>query len=142
VPFPLKDMSEVASAVSADNLGAQHAVRNVLVPLHGPRDAVEVGRPSAARLELVRGLVERRITPCTSVDAFLGGVLVVLARERRLSTLLPKDAELFWLDVSCWVGSIFEDTERLTLVQNYLPFFLGAIVRIRSRHIFGVRSSE
>jgi len=97
VPFALEDMAEVAPAVGAHNLGAQHAMRAVLVPLHGARDAVEVGRPAAARLELVRGLVERRVTAGARVDAFLSEVLVVLAREGRLRTLLSQDAELLWL---------------------------------------------
>ncbi len=57
-------------------------------------DVVEICRPSAARLELVVCFVEWRVAAGTSVDAFLGRVLVVLAGKWSFSALLSKDAEL------------------------------------------------
>ena len=94
-PLPLENMPQVASAGGAHNLGPGHAVRLVLVPLHGAGDAVKVGRPPAPRVELGRGLVQRRRASRAGVDTLARVVLVVLPRTRRLRALLSEDAELF-----------------------------------------------
>lgn len=93
----LEDVAEVAAAVAADNLGAGHAERAVLVARHGAGDAVVVGRPAAAGLELVVGLVEGRVAAGAGVDARLRAVFVVLARAGTLGTLFAQDAELLCL---------------------------------------------
>ena len=90
----LEDVAEMAAAIGADDLGAGHAPGAVLVARDSAWDAVKVGRPAAARLELVVGLVQRRITAGAGVDTRVGEELVVLAREGRLGALLPEDAEL------------------------------------------------
>lgn len=89
-------MAEVPPAVAAHDLGPGHAERAVLVPRHGARDAVEIGRPAAARVELVRGLVQRRMTAGAGVDARRGVVLVELAGAGGFGALFAEDAELFW----------------------------------------------
>lgn len=94
VALSLKDVAEMAAAVRADNLGARHAVGAVFVPGDGARDAIEVGRPAAARLELVRGLIQRRVTGGTGVNALIGEMLVVLPSEGPLRVLFPQDLEL------------------------------------------------
>lgn len=91
----LEDVAQVAAAVGAHDLGAHHAQAAVLVPLHRPRDAVEVGRPAAARRELVLRPVQRRAASRACVHPRLGVVLVVLAGARRLRALFAENAELF-----------------------------------------------
>lgn len=66
------------------------------MPLHRSRDGVEVGRPAAAALELVRGRVERRVAGGAVVGAGGGEVLVVLAGVGCFGALFADDAELLW----------------------------------------------
>lgn len=93
-PLAFEDMTKMAAAVGAHDLGAGHAEAAVLVAGHGAGDAVEVGWPAAARRELVRGLVEGSVAPRARVDALAGVVLVELARAGRLGALLAEDPEL------------------------------------------------
>lgn len=94
-PFPLEDVAQVSAAVAANDLGPHHAKGAILVPRHGPGNAVEVGRPAAARVELVRGVVQGRVAPGAGVDACGGVVLVELASAGRFCALLAEDAKLF-----------------------------------------------
>ncbi len=94
VALALEDVAEMAAAVGADDLGAGHAKGAVLVAGDGAGDAVKVGRPAAAGLELVVGRVERRLTAGAGVDARLGEVLVGRSRVGRLRALFPQDLEL------------------------------------------------
>lgn len=48
VTLAFEDVTEMATAVGADNLGAGHAHRAVLMPSHGARQAVKVAGPAAA----------------------------------------------------------------------------------------------
>lgn len=96
VALALEDVAQVAAAVGAHNLCALHAQRAVDVALDGARQAVKVGGPAAARLELVRRRVERRFAAGAAVDAGVGKVLVELAGEGALGALFAEDAELFW----------------------------------------------
>ncbi len=95
IPLALKNMPQMASTVTAHNLRPLHPKRPVHVPRHRPRDAVEIRRPPAAGLELVRRLVERCGAARARVDARGGGVFVVAAGEGRLGAFLAEDAELF-----------------------------------------------
>lgn len=94
-PFSLKHVAQVPAAVAAHDLGPRHAKGAVLVPRHGARDAVEIGRPAAARVELVRGLVKRRVAAGAGVHARGGVVLVELAGAGGFGALFAEDAELF-----------------------------------------------
>lgn len=96
VPLALEDVAEVPAAVGAHNLGAGHAQRAVLVAHHGAGDGIVVGRPAAARLELVVRLVEGRVAAGAVVGARVGAVLVILAGAGALGALFAEDAELFW----------------------------------------------
>lgn len=62
-------------------------------------DSVKEGGPSAARVELGRRLVKRRVAASTRVDAILGVVLVVLSRARHFGTLFTQDAELLRVEL-------------------------------------------
>lgn len=95
----LEDVAQVAAAVVADDLDALHEHAVVLEALDGAGDAVEVGGPAAAAVELVRRLVQGRVAPGARVHARRGGVLVELAGPGGLGALLPEDPELLW----CWV---------------------------------------
>ena len=116
VALALEDVAQVPTAVGTDDLGAPHAKGAVGVAGDGPRDAVKVRRPAAARLELVVGRVQRRLAAGAGVDACVGEELVVLAGPRGLSALLTEDAELF--------GS-----------QDGTPLVVGSLVGIR--HVAG-----
>lgn len=91
----LENVAQVAAAVGANDLNALHTQRVVDVALDGTGEAVKVGGPAAAGLELVRGLVERRLATGTAVDTGFGKVLVVLAGEGHLGALFTQNAELF-----------------------------------------------
>lgn len=72
-------MSQMSSAVAADNLCPLHAKCAVGVSSHRTRDGVEECRPAAARLKLVLSSVDGRIAAGASVGAGAWSVLVVLA---------------------------------------------------------------
>jgi hypothetical protein len=67
--FALENMAEVAATVRAHDFGAGHAESLVLVASYGSGDAVEVGRPAAAGLELVGRLVKWSVAGGAGVDA-------------------------------------------------------------------------
>jgi hypothetical protein len=94
VSLALEHMSQVASAVAANDLCPLHAESAVGVSGHGARNGVEEGGPSATRLELVLSSVDGRVATCAGVCAGGRGVLVVLAGEGRFGAFLTKDAEL------------------------------------------------
>lgn len=93
-PLALEDVAQVAAAVGAYDLDALHEHAGVLEALDGAGDAVEVGRPAAAALELVRRLVQGRVAPGARVHARGRGVLVELAGPGGLGALLAEDPEL------------------------------------------------
>ena len=97
VPFPLKHVPQMPAAIRADNLGARHAKGTVRVPGHGAGDVVKVGRPAAAGLELVVGLVERSAAAGAAIDALGGHVLVVGAGEGGFGAFFAEDTELVCL---------------------------------------------
>lgn len=65
------------------------------MPRHRAWDAIEVGGPSAAGLELVCRFVQRRVAGGAGVDAAGGHVLVVSTGEGAFGALLAEDSELF-----------------------------------------------
>lgn len=87
-------MAQVTAAVGADNLSPDGAEASVLVPGDGAGDAVEIRRPAAARVELVRCLVDRRVACSTTVGALLGVVLVKLSSARGFSSFFSENPEL------------------------------------------------
>lgn len=109
VALALEDVTEVATAVGADNLDAGHAKGFILVSDNSARDAIEIGRPTAPRAELVGGLVQRRLAAGAGVDASLRGVLVEFAGAWGFGTLFSQDAELLCetvlvSDIGCGEG--------------------------------------
>lgn len=52
VPFTLKHMTQVASAIRTHDLRALHAERAIRMALYGAGDVVKVCRPAAAGLNL------------------------------------------------------------------------------------------
>lgn len=101
VAFALEDVPEMSTAVGADDLDPSHSQRSILMSGHGAGDAVKVGRPPAARGELVVRLVQRGVAAGTGVDSRLGRVLVELAAAGPLCTLFTQDAELLCGWVRC-----------------------------------------
>jgi hypothetical protein len=131
IPFALEHVAQVPSAVRAHDLCPRHAEAVVLVAGDSSRDAVEIRRPAAAGLELVVRLVQRGTAAGARVDAGVGEELVVLARARRLGSLLPQDPELLCKKrkISCVGGYAFE-TPRLGVGSDiggpHVPLFSTA----------------
>lgn len=98
VALALEDVTQMAAAVGADDLGARHAERAIFVADDGAGDAVKVGRPAAAGAELVSCLVERRVASGARVHARVRAVLVVLSGAGPFGSLFAEDAELLYLD--------------------------------------------
>src|SRR5689334_976153 len=87
----VEDVSEVAAAATADDLGAAHQETIVGAQLDGLRDGgLGEARPAGPRLEL-RVRREEHRAACRA--AVIAGILVVdvLARERRLGTRPAKN---------------------------------------------------
>lgn len=103
-PLALEDVAQVPAAVGADDLDALHEHAGVLEALDGARDAVKVGGPAAAAVELVRRLVQGRVATRARVHARRGLVFVELAGPGGLGALLAEDPELFWWGVLGLVG--------------------------------------
>jgi hypothetical protein len=98
ITLALEDVTEMAATVGADNLSALHTESTVGVSGYSTRDGIEESGPSAARLELVVGLVERSLAAGTSVSTLRRHVLVKVAAVGRLGTLFAEDAELLCCD--------------------------------------------
>lgn len=79
VTLSLEYMSQMSSAVAANNLCPLHAECAVGVSSHRTGNGVEECRPTAARLEFVLSSVDGRIAAGASVGAGSWRVLVVLA---------------------------------------------------------------
>ena len=67
IAFAFEDMPQMPATLAAHNFGPGHAKRAISVPGHSAGDAIEIRRPAAAGLELVGGLVERRIAGSTGL---------------------------------------------------------------------------
>lgn len=89
IALPLKDVSQVAAAITTYNLRSRHPKTAIGVSRHSAGDTVEICGPSTAGLELVRGLVERGIAGGAGVDAGGGHMLVVFASVGGFGALLP-----------------------------------------------------
>lgn len=90
----LENVAQVTATVGADDFRPDRTEASVLVSSHCARDAIEIGWPAAARVELVSGLVERRIACSAGVDALLGVVLVKLSSAGGFSALFSENSEL------------------------------------------------
>jgi hypothetical protein len=95
VSLALEYMSQVTSAVAANDLCPLHAESAVGVSGYGARHGVKEGRPSAAGLELVLGSVDGRIAAGAGICAGGRGVLVIFTGEGCFGAFLTEDAELF-----------------------------------------------
>lgn len=95
IALALEDVTQMSSAIGTDDLSPRHPELVVFESFHGARDVVEVCRPTAAALELVRGFVQRGVAT-GAVEYTVGWHgFVVFACKSRLGTLLTEDAELF-----------------------------------------------
>jgi hypothetical protein len=97
VAFTLEHMSQVASAVCADNLRSGHAECAVRMSCHSAWHGVEKGGPSAAGFELVRRIVEGCVAGGAVVGSRRWHVFIVFAGEGSFGALLTDDFELFWI---------------------------------------------
>jgi hypothetical protein len=101
-------------------------------------DIVKVRRPSASRLEFVRGFVEGSITGGAGVDASFWHVLVVLAGEGRFGSFFTEDAELLFEMLACCFD--IKDVRWITFWQNGLPFIVGLLEWVR--HLVGAAGTK
>lgn len=90
----LKDVAEVTSAVTADNLCALHAEGIIDVSLDSTGNRIEVSGPATARLELMIGRVQGRIATSAVVNTCGRVVGVVFTRSCALCALLSENAKL------------------------------------------------
>lgn len=130
----LENMTQVAAAVGADNLGSDSAEASVLVPGDGAGDAVEIRRPAAARVELVRCLVERRVACSAGVGALLGVVLIKLSSAGGFGALFSENPELRCGRCLAKTSALQKNRrrgKRHTGIQNGAPFLISSLVGIR-----------
>lgn len=64
----LENVPKMTATVVANNLGPLHAKGVIDMSLHGTGDRIKVSGPATARLELVVGSVEGRITAGAVID--------------------------------------------------------------------------
>lgn len=114
--FAFENMPKVASAVITNNFGPLHSECVVDMSLNSTRDRIKVGRPAAARLELVVGLVEGCVAAGAVIDTLRGVVGVIFTSASRLSAL-------------------FTENSKLCGTQDCSPLVFSAL--IRGRHVFG-----
>lgn len=95
VPFSLKHMPQMPSALRTHNLRPAHPEAAIRMPLHRSGDGVKERRPPAPALKLMRGPVKRRVAGRACVDALGRHVLVEFTRVGRLGAFFADDAELF-----------------------------------------------
>ena len=126
VPLPLKNMSQMTTAVAAHDFCPAHSESAICMSCHGSRNAVEISRPSTAGLEFMSGLVKRRRASRTGVDPFIGRMFIELAGKGSFSSLLAEDAKLLCYRqyVRDYVGLGGKSTGMLTFVENSLPFLI------------------
>jgi hypothetical protein len=145
ISLTLKDMAQMSTTITADNLCPLHAECAICMSGDGTGDAVEVRRPPTARLEFMVGLIQWCIAAGACVHAGRGLVLVVLACKWGLGTFFSEDAELFYRGeetqlvkqrafkyISRWERWYvpFLRTTR-TWIQNGAPLVFGPFVGIR-----------
>lgn len=68
-PLPLKNMTQMPTAIITHNLRPHHAETAIGFLAYGPRHGVPEGGPSATRVEFVVRFVERCGTACAGVDS-------------------------------------------------------------------------
>ena len=94
ISFAFEDMPKMTTAFTAHDFRAAHAKSAISMPRDSTGYAIEVCRPTAAALELVRCLVKRGVAAGAGVDASGRHVLVVLAGVWGLGTLFAEYAKL------------------------------------------------
>ena len=90
----LKNVSEVTSAVVANDLSPHHTQTRVWLLSNSTGYGVPESGPPAARVEHVVCFVKRCVTATAGIDTRVGVVLVVFARTGWLGTLLSQNTEL------------------------------------------------
>lgn len=93
-PLALKDMTQMTSAVTAHDFRAFHPKRSISVSRHRTGNRIEVGGPTTAGFELMRRLVQRRITAGAAVDTLGGIVRIIFAGARTFGALFTENSEL------------------------------------------------
>jgi hypothetical protein len=95
ITLTLENMTQMATTIRAYDLRPLHTEVAIGMSFYGAWNAVKVGRPSTARLELLGGFVERGVAGSASVDTGLGHMLIISASEGGFGALLTEDTELF-----------------------------------------------
>jgi hypothetical protein len=96
ISLTLKDMAQMSTTITADNLCPLHAECAICMSGDGTGDAVEVRGPPTARFEFMVGLVQWCIAARAGVHAGRGLVLVIFACKWGFGTFFSEDAELFY----------------------------------------------
>lgn len=83
------------ATVGTHDLRPRHAESTISVSRHCARDTIEICRPSASGLKLVRGVVQRGIAAGAGVGARGGHVFVIGPGVGGFRAFLTEDAKLF-----------------------------------------------
>ena len=111
IPLPFKHMPQMAATVTTHNLRPRHPKRDIRMPRHRPRNAIEIRRPPTTRLEFMGRFVKRRVAGGAGVGARGRHVFVVGAGVGRFGAFLAEDAELLCI-ISPLLASVPIGTSR------------------------------
>jgi len=111
----------MTTAFAANDFRPGHSESSVCVAGDGAWYRVEVGRPTATRLEFMVGCVEGSVARGASIDTLVRVVFVVLASERRFGAFLTEHTELLF-------------------IEHRLPLIIASLVGVR--HIGFVGGAE
>lgn len=95
VPLSLEYMPQMPATIATQYLRSRHAESPIRVSRHRAGDTIEICRPSASGLELVRGFVQRSVAGGAGVGARGGHVFVIGPGVGGFRAFLTEDAELF-----------------------------------------------
>jgi hypothetical protein len=93
-PFSFKNMAEVATAMCAHDFGPFHTESVVGVTKDSAGNFIIEGRPSAAAVELVGGVVQRCVAPAANKSACRFKV-IIFACKSPFRTLVDDDLLFF-----------------------------------------------
>lgn len=88
ITLSLEDVSQMASAIAANNLCSLHTKGAISVSSDRPWNGIEICGPTTAALEFVFRLVQGSIAAGAGVYALLGHMLVVFTSVWCFGTLL------------------------------------------------------
>jgi len=147
--FSFKDVTQVTTAIFANDLDALHPERDVLVTLHSPRDLIVKSRPPTPRVEFELRFVQRS----TTTLAVVRPRVIVLVKCASVCDMRSKMRwrEVVWFRVSIdlppfyhefflltWpLGPLLTEDVELLGAQQFLPVGFCGIRNTERRSVSG-----